>query len=86
MYQGKFARDNDRRAKPAAPKAEAAPAEAVKEAPAPVRRSNDRRRSAKRKNKNGTILFYTVYAAFVLAFFIALACVMDPLRDWLIEY
>lgn len=86
MYQGKFARDNDRRAKPAAPKAEAAPAEAAKEAPAPVRRSNDRRRSAKRKNKNGTILFYTVYAAFVLAFFIALACVMDPLRDWLIEY
>ena len=31
MYQGKFARDNDRRAKPAAPKAEAAPAEAAQE-------------------------------------------------------
>ncbi len=87
MYQGKFAKDNNRQSKPAAPKAEAAPAKTVKETPAPVRRSDDRRRRAQqRKRRNGTILFYTVYAAFILAFFIALACVMDPLKDWLIEY
>ena len=87
MYQGKFAKDNNRQAKPAAPKAETAPAKTVKETPAPVRRSDDRRRRAQqRKRRNGTILFYTVYAAFILAFFIALACVMDPLKDWLIEY
>jgi hypothetical protein len=87
MYQGKFTNDNTRRAKPAAPKSTAAPAETVKETPAPRRRSDDRRRrEQQRKQRNGTILFYTVYTAFILAFFIALACVMDPLKDWLIEY
>lgn len=87
MYQGKFAKDNNRRAKPAAPKAEVSPAEAVKETPAPVRRRDDRRsRSQKRKNRNGTILFYAIYTAFILAFLVAMACVMNPLRDWLIEY
>ena len=61
MYQGKFAKDNNRRAKPAAPKAEVSPAEAVKETSAPVRRRDDRRsRSQKRKNQNGTILFYAI--------------------------
>ena len=45
---------------------------------------NPRRKSAKRTR--GTIIFYSVYAACVIIFLVALLCVMNPLRDWLVKY
>ena len=45
---------------------------------------NPRRKSAKRTR--GTIIFYSVYAACVVIFLVALLCVMNPLRDWLVKY
>ena len=45
-------------------------------------------RSADKKKKisAGSIIFYSIYAAFVLAVIIALACLMTPLKDWLTHY
>ena len=78
MYQGKYAKNNPQRTTPAA----SAP---VQTTDAPVER-RERRRPAVKKSKNGTILFYSIYTACILVFFIAMACVMNPLRDWLIKY
>ena len=40
----------------------------------------------KQKSKKGTIIFYSVYAALILVFVIAIAAVMNPLKNWLISY
>ncbi len=92
MYQGKYTKSDSTPPKaPVAPAPEqerkAAPEQPVSapERTAPVRRTPAKRR--RRKNtKNGTVLFYTVYFAFILVFFIAILCVMNPLRDWLVKY
>lgn len=87
MYQGKFAKNNPQRGKSAAPDAaQSTDAPELTEAVSqrPVRRKRPQR--PVKKNKNGTILFYSIYAACILVFFIAMICVMDPLRDWLIKY
>lgn len=40
-----------------------------------------------RKGKNkGKILFYSLYTAFILVFFVALLAAMEPLKAWLTEY
>lgn len=39
-----------------------------------------------KKYSKGTIVFYSIYIAFILLFFIVLACLLAPLRDWLIRY
>ena len=39
-----------------------------------------------KKHSKGTIVFYSIYIAFILIFFILLACLLVPLRDWLIRY
>ena len=48
----------------------------------PVRRP----RRQKPRSKKGTIIFYSIYAAFIVVFFAAILLVMEPLRDWLIKY
>ena len=48
----------------------------------PVRRP----RRQKPRSKKGTIIFYSIYAAFIVIFFAAILLVMEPLRDWLIKY
>ncbi len=80
MYQGKYEKRNteERRVPVAAAPADGEP---VRSAP-PVRRK--KKKSA--RNKRGTILFYSVYVLFVAAFFVALLCIMDPLKDWLVRY
>lgn len=40
----------------------------------------------RRRRKTGSTVFYSVYALGVIAFFIALAAVIAPLKDWLIRY
>ena len=44
------------------------------------------KRRKKASGKRGTILFYSIYAFCVAAFFVGLLYVMDPLKDWLIKY
>ena len=44
-----------------------------------------RKKSAARVRR-GTMMFYTIYAASILLFLIAMIFVMNPLRDWLINY
>lgn len=80
MYQGKFEKKDNAEVK--------IPTENT---PAPSASQNTPRRSgpAKRRRKAsklGTILFYAIYAACVIAFFVGLMYVMDPLEDWLIKY
>lgn len=80
MYRGKYEkRDNTERRAPAAT---ATPAE-NQSAATPVRK---RKKKSSAKTRRGTILFYSIYAVFVIAFFVALMSVMDPLRDWLVKY
>ncbi len=71
MYQGKFAKNNPQCKTPAVS--------------APVH-TPDAQVQRPAVSKNGTILFYSIYAACILLFFIAMICVMNPLRDWLIRY
>ena len=101
MYQGKFAR-NDSDAAKAPVNAELhtndISSEMLQEAPKtdtpiavsypPVRRRNNpqQRKRRKKNSKKGTYIFYCIYAAFILAFFIALICVMDPLQEWLVKF
>lgn len=40
----------------------------------------------RRRRKTGSIVFYSVYALGIIAFFIALAAIIAPLKDWLIRY
>ena len=81
MYRGKFEkRDTAERGAPTAA-TPAAPAD--RESP---RRTSPAKRSKKTASKRGTILFYSIYAFCVVAFFVALLCVMGPLKDWLIKY
>ena len=40
----------------------------------------------KQKSKKGPIVFYSIYAALVIALVIAIAAVMNPLKNWLISY
>ena len=40
----------------------------------------------KKKNKKGTIIFYSIYAVMVIAMVIAISIVMNPLKEWLISY
>lgn len=39
-----------------------------------------------KKGKKGTIIFYSIYGAFVLAVVIAIAALISPLKDWLVNY
>ena len=83
MYQGKFTKNST--PQPAAPApVPQEPKDHAPQRPMPTRRPPNKRR--KRASKNGTVLFYAVYFAFILLFFIGIACVMDPLKDWLIQY
>lgn len=38
------------------------------------------------KNSRGTVLFYSIYGAFVAVAIIAILCLMNPLRSWLVRY
>ena len=40
----------------------------------------------RRRQKTGSVVFYSIYALGVIAFFIALAAIIAPLKDWLIRY
>lgn len=91
MYQGKYAKNNtQKRGTPATQKPEVpASTVTVDETPAPVRQAPRRRTAEERaaeKAKKNTKVFYTVYFASIAVFFIAILCVMSPLRDWLIKY
>lgn len=44
------------------------------------------RRKASTKPPRGTKIFYAVYAGAIVAFFIFMACILSPLRDWLVKY
>lgn len=82
MYQGKFEKkDTAERKTPAATAPAAAPADM--DSP---RRSAPAKRRKKSTGKLGTILFYSIYALCIIAFFVGLTYVMDPLEDWLIKY
>lgn len=54
---------------------------------APVRRPSPRRRtSAKKRTAKGTILFYSIYAALIVVFFVGIGIAMGALNDWLVKY
>ncbi len=74
MYQGKYTA-----VKPSAPQPQQGPQHQL-----PQRRPRPQRR--KPQSKKGSIIFYSIYAAFIVLFFIAVFCVMSPLRDWLVKY
>lgn len=40
----------------------------------------------KKKYKKGTVIFYSIYGAGIVIFFMVLAALMTPLRDWLTRY
>ena len=40
----------------------------------------------RRRRNTGSVVFYSAYALGVIAFFIALAAIIAPLKDWLIRY
>lgn len=46
---------------------------------APVRRE-------RKQNNKGKIVFYSIYAGFILTFFVVLFAVLGPLKAWLTEY
>ncbi len=79
MYQGKFEK---RKSVPQTAPEAARPEADTSRRSAPAQRKS--RKSA--KSKRGTLIFYTFYSAFILLFLIAILCVMDPLKDWLIKY
>ena len=88
MYHGKYEKkDAVEHKTPAAanhtvPVAPSAPAAAeAPRATAPIKQKKKTRGS-----KKGTIIFYSIYAVCIIAFFIALSSVMGPLKDWLIQY
>lgn len=84
MYQGKYEkRDTAERKVPAAPSRPAVAVPVDSEAP---RRPAPVKRKKKSSSRRGTILFYSIYAVCVITFFVALLCVMNPLRDWLVKY
>lgn len=92
MYQGKYEKRPDAPAK-SAPRAAEAPVietsipeiapETVKTV-TPIRRQPAKKHN--RSSKRGTLMFYSAYAAFILIFLIVIACLMQPLNDWLIKY
>lgn len=93
MYQGKYEKkEPSQRTAPAASRADApqtrqaAPRPAASEVPEKTPRQSARRPAPMRRAKKGTVVFYTVYLSCILLFFIALACVMTPLREWLTTY
>lgn len=90
MYQGKYAKNNtQKRSAPAPQKTNTPTAAVTAEKSAPVRQAPRRRTVEERaavKAKKNTKVFYTVYFASIVVFFIAILCVMAPLRDWLIKY
>ena len=44
------------------------------------------RRKPSSKTTKSTRIFYYVYAGGIVAFFIFMACILSPLRDWLVKY
>lgn len=44
------------------------------------------RRKQSAKPSRGTKIFYWAYAGGIAAFFIFMACILSPLRDWLVKY
>lgn len=73
MYQGKYTKE----------KQSTSAAEPLQERPEIVKKDRPRRKKAVKRN---TIIFYSIYGVLVLAIVIAIACVMSPLRDWLVRY
>lgn len=55
---------------------------------APARRPAPRRKTQARKQRSGkgTLIFYGVYAALILVFFVAIGIAMGALKDWLVKY
>lgn len=51
--------------------------------PAPRRRAAKKRKTAPRK---GTIVFYGIYGALILMFFIGMGIAMNALKNWLVSY
>lgn len=85
MYKGKYEQNQT----PAAPNAAKIPAQQNNTAPA-NRPAPQRRPPAQRKRKQrvttGTYVFYGVYLAIILIFFIGIAIAMGALKDWLLTY
>ena len=52
----------------------------------PMQRATPQRRKRPKKPTKGTYIFYGVYLAVILAFFIGIAVIMGALKDWLISY
>lgn len=78
MYQGKFTKNHPQSKSPdASPTKQASDAPMVHPVPT---------RPAVRKNKNGTVLFYSIFAACILVFFLTTAFLVDALRDRLVRY
>lgn len=89
MYKGKY----EQKPTPAAPNSAKIPAskeqsvvpDASGPRPAPQRRSAPQRKRRKRTTK-GTYIFYGVYAALILVFFIAMGIAMGALKNWLVDF
>lgn len=80
MYKGKYEQNQA----PAAPKASAPQAQSAPgETPAP-RRTPQRKR--KKRTTKGTYVFYGVYLAVILIFFIVIGIAMGALKNWLIDF
>lgn len=50
--------------------------------PAPTPETN----KPPKKLSKGTVIFYSLYAFMIVAFFVAMSVLMNPLKDWLIRY
>lgn len=101
MYRGKYEKASTPPAqrKPAAPKEETtpkSPAPAPKDpAPArsthnaPARRTPPAKKKGRKKKKpatKGTVIFYTIFLVFVLAFFIGMVILLNWLKGWLVDF
>ena len=92
MYKGKF--EQNLTPKTSSVPQESAPSPEAQQAPAspalPQRRPPQRRRPAQKSRKKGptkgTYIFYSVYLALILVFFIAVTIAMGALKNWLVNY
>ena len=53
---------------------------------APVRRPRRKAPAKKQPITKGTILFYSIYAALIVVFFVGIGIAMNALNDWLVKY
>lgn len=78
MYQGKYAAPTKKAPRKEAPVAQKAPQKNTHAASKPPRK--------KKPITKGTMIFYSVYALVIIAFFIGIAVVMNMLGDWLTRF